>query len=145
MACAVSLTVALSGVSAWAQPSPVGLWRSVNDKTGAPQALVRISETAGVLNGRVERLLESDVDADAVCDKCVDDRKGQRILGLEILRGVRASGVPPRWEGGTILDADEGRIYRVRLQPIDGGRRLEVRGYIGVSLFGRTQTWIRVE
>jgi uncharacterized protein (DUF2147 family) len=67
------------------------------------------------------------------------------MLGLEVVRGVKKSDSDNLWDGGTILDAAEGKIYKVRLQPADGGRKLDVRGYIGMPLLGRTQTWIRVE
>jgi uncharacterized protein (DUF2147 family) len=143
----VTIGMALSVASgiAVAQVSPVGLWKTIDDKTKAEQALVRISESAGVLSGRVERFLAADIDPGSVCEQCRDDRKGRPILGLEIIRDVKRASTSGRWDGGTILDSEEGKIYRVRLEPIEGGQRLEVRGYIGMSLFGRTQTWVRVE
>ncbi len=129
-----------------AQSSPVGLWKTIDDKTHTERALVRITQADGVLSGRVEKVIASDAKPGEVCDKCTDDRKDKPIAGLEILRGVRQDthddGV---WSGGTILDAANGSVYKVRLKPIDGGSKLEVRGYIGMPLLGRTQTWIRVE
>jgi uncharacterized protein (DUF2147 family) len=67
------------------------------------------------------------------------------MIGLEVLRGVKKGSEDNTWDGGTILDAAEGKIYKVRLQPVDGGKKLEVRGYVGMPMLGRTQTWIRVE
>lgn len=131
----------LASVTAWAQPSPVGLWQVFDDTTKQPESLVRISESGGVLTGQVEKLLDPAAQA-AKCDKCSDERKGQPVLGMTILRNVKAKG-DGTWDGGEILDPDDGKTYRVRLRPFDGGRKLEVRGFIGV--FYRNQQWQRVE
>jgi len=136
--------LATMGQLAWAQSSPVGVWKSIDEKTQAPKAQVRISDQGGVLVGHVEKILATDTAADAVCDQCTDDRKGQRIQGLEIIRGVKKVD-DNAWDGGTILDAKEGKVYKVSLKPIEGGKKLEVHGYIGFALIGRTQTWVRVE
>ncbi|MCV4777311.1 DUF2147 domain-containing protein, partial [Escherichia coli] len=81
---------------------------------------------------------------DAVCEKCSDDRKNQPIVGLTIIRNVKKNGDDAAlWDGGDILDPNNGKVYRVRMKPVDGGRRLEVRGYIGAPLLGRTQVWQR--
>jgi uncharacterized protein (DUF2147 family) len=137
------LMTAASG--AWAQATPVGLWKTIDDKTMTERALVRITEAGGVLSGRVEKVLAADAVPGAKCVKCDDDRKDQPMLGLEILRAVKKGDSDNLWDGGTILDANEGKIYKVRLQPADGGKKLDVRGYIGMPMLGRTQTWIRVE
>lgn len=129
--------------SALAQVSPVGLWRTIDDETKTEKSLVRISENAGVLSGKIEKITDP-AKANAVCEKCTDERKDQLVLGMTILRNVRMSD-PGVWEGGEILDPNNGKDYRVRLRPTEGGKQLEVRGYIGVPMLGRTQTWIRVE
>ena len=134
--------IALAG-PALAQLSPVGLWRNVDDKTGEAKAEIRIAETAGVLNGAIVKRLARDAKPGAVCDECTDDRKGQPLQGLEIIRGARKAEGRDVWEGGKILDPENGREYTLRLTPIEGGKRLEVRGSIGP--FGRTQTWVRVQ
>ena len=131
------------GVPAMAQMSPVGLWKSLDEKTGAPKSEVRISDHAGVLNGKVERVLREGADPQAVCDKCSDDRKGQSIVGLEIIRGAKKAEGKDVWEDGKILDPENGKTYTLRLTPVEGGKKLEVRGSIGP--FGRTQTWVRVQ
>ncbi|WP_332816129.1 DUF2147 domain-containing protein [Ramlibacter sp.] len=123
--------------------SPVGLWRNVDDKTGEVKAEIRITEANGVVNGRIVRRLAKNARPDAVCDECTDDRKGQRLDGLEIIRGARKADGKDVWEGGKILDPENGRDYALRLTPQDGGKRLDVRGSIGP--FGRTQAWVRVE
>ena len=131
--------------TAWAQATPVGLWKTIDDKTKTERALVRITEAGGVLSGRVEKVLAADAEPGVKCDKCEDDRKDQPMLGMEILRAVKKSSSDNLWDGGTILDAREGKIYKVRLQTSDGGKKLEVRGYVGMPMLGRTQTWLRVE
>jgi uncharacterized protein (DUF2147 family) len=140
---AVLLCAAAS--AALAQATPAGLWKTIDDDSGQEKSLVRISDTAGVFTGKVEKIL-NEAKSDARCEACSDERKHQPVLGMTILRGVK---VDPEdkavFQGGDILDPNNGKTYRVRLKPVDGGRKLEVRGYIGTPLLGRTQTWIRVE
>ena len=135
---------ALLPALAVAQTTPVGLWKSIDDETKAEKSLVRIIEAGGTLTGKIEKLLDPSKQ-DAKCDKCSDARKGQAVLGMTIITGVKAGTDPALWEGGEILDPNNGKSYKVRIKPIDGGKKLEVRGYIGSPLLGRTQTWIRVE
>jgi uncharacterized protein (DUF2147 family) len=129
-------------VPALAQMTPVGLWRNVDDKTGEAKAEIRIAESAGVLSGMIATRLGKDVKPDDVCDKCSDDRKDKPILGLEIIRGAKKAEGKEVWEGGKILDPENGRNYTLRLTPVEGGKKLEVRGSFGP--FGRTQTWVRI-
>ncbi|MBS0467322.1 MAG: DUF2147 domain-containing protein [Proteobacteria bacterium] len=126
---------------ALAQMSPLGLWRSIDDKTGEPKAEIRISDNAGLLSGRIEKTLRKD--AKPTCTACQDDRKDQPIVGLEVIRGGKKDEGKDVWEGGKILDPENGKDYRASLTPVDGGKKLEVRGYLGP--FWRTQTWQRVE
>ena len=143
-------TVALSGLAAAlpgmaaAQNTPVGLWKSIDDETKTEKSLVRITEAGGTLTGKIEKLMDP-TKQDAKCDKCSDARKDQPVLGMTIITGVRAGSDKTLWEGGEILDPNNGKTYKVRMKPVDGGRKLEVRGYIGAPMLGRTQTWIRVE
>jgi uncharacterized protein (DUF2147 family) len=133
----------LAAGGALAQATPVGTWRNVDDKTGEAKAEIRITESAGVVNGAIVRRLARDSKADAVCEECRDERKGQPLDGLEIIRGARKAADKDVWEGGRILDPENGREYTLRLTPVEGGKRLEVRGSFGP--FGRTQTWVRVQ
>ena len=121
--------VCISGLAA-AQVTPIGLWNTIDDATGKPKAEVRI---------------EVAPDPEPNCSKCTDDRKGKPKIGLEIIRGGKKSDDKDVWEGGRILDPNNGTDYRLRLTPIDGGKKLEVRGYVGTPMLGRTQTWVRVE
>jgi uncharacterized protein (DUF2147 family) len=128
-----------------AQMSPVGVWHTIDDATQKPKAEVRISQNAaGALSGVVERALTPDPATEPLCTLCTDDRKGQPKIGMEIIRGARKSEGKDLWEGGKILDPENGKEYSLRLTPAEGGRKLEVRGYIGTPLLGRTQTWVRV-
>lgn len=131
------------GAPAWAQMTPEGLWRNIDDKTGEAKAEIRIREAGGVLNGVLETRLSKEAKPEDLCTECTDDRKGKPLLGLELIRGARKAEDKAVWEGGKILDPENGRSYTLRLTPIEGGKRLEVRGSIGP--FGRTQTWIRVQ
>ncbi len=140
-AMAATLFIAFSGV-ALAQMTPVGTWRSIDDQTKEPKAQVVITEANGVLTGRIEKVLKKDADPNAVCDKCSGDRKDKPMTGLEIIRGAKKAEGKDVWEGGRVLDPEKGSDYALRLTPIDGGKKLEVRGSIGP--FGRTQTWVRV-
>jgi uncharacterized protein (DUF2147 family) len=136
-------SLAAFAAGALAQVTPVGTWRSVDDKTGEVKAEIRITESGGLVSGRIVKRLAKDAKQGAVCDECKDERKGQPIEGLEIIRNVHKAEGKDVWEGGKILDPENGREYTARLTPIEGGKRLEVRGSIGP--FGRTQTWVRAQ
>lgn len=141
-----ALVCALAAFAAHAQVSPAGLWKTIDDDSKQEKSLVRIVEAGGVFTGRIEKLLDPTATADAKCDKCSDARKDQPILGLTIIRNVKHNADDSAlWDGGDVLDPNNGKVYKVRLKPVDGGRKLEVRGYIGAPLLGRTQTWLRVE
>jgi uncharacterized protein (DUF2147 family) len=139
---AVSLALALAAGTAFAQATPVGLWKTIDDETKQEKSHVRITEAGGVLSGKIEKVLDPNKQ-DSKCDKCTDARKDQPVLGMAIIDGVKKSADDPYWDGGHILDPNNGKIYKVRLTPKDGGKSLEVRGFIGP--FFRNQTWVRVE
>jgi uncharacterized protein (DUF2147 family) len=133
------------GATAWAQATPAGLWKTIDDETKAEKSLVRISEAGGVFTGRIEKILDPAKAANK-CDQCSDERKDQPIQGMTIVKGVKANaGDAGLFDGGEILDPNNGKTYKVRMKPVDGGKTLDVRGYIGAPLLGRTQTWVRVE
>ena len=133
---------ALVATSAFAQLSPAGTWKTIDDKTGKPRGLVEISETNGVYSGKLVKTFVDNGDKSKVCDKCTDARKDQPIIGMTILSGLRKSG-DNEWSGGEILDPESGKIYKSKMALADDGAKLNVRGFIGVSLLGRTQTWLR--
>jgi len=137
-----ALALGFAAATAFAQTTPVGLWKTIDDETKQEKSYVRISESGGVLNGKVEKLLDP-AKQESVCDKCEDARKGQKVLGMTIVDGVKKHADEPYWDSGTILDPNNGKTYKVRMTPKDGGKALEVRGFIGP--FYRNQQWIRVE
>ena len=137
------LTTAIASVTsiAFAQ-SPAGLWKTVDDATGKEKAIIRITEMGGVFTGKIEKLLDS-AKQDSKCDECTDSRKGQPVVGLTIIRNIKKG--ESHWEGGDILDAANGKVYRARLTLSEDNKKLDVRGYMGTPMFGRTQTWSRVQ
>ena len=129
---------------AHAQATPAGLWKTVDDKSGKERSLIRISVAGGVYTGRIEKSLDPDSPTGATCDKCSDERKGKPLIGMALIRNIQQNADDKdSFDGGDITDPDNGKVYRLRLRPQEGGRKLEVRGYIGP--FYRNQTWIRVE
>jgi uncharacterized protein (DUF2147 family) len=137
----IALLFLLLPLTAFAQ-SPVGTWTTIDDKTKKPKSVVEIFEARdGTLSGRVVEVLHSDRGPNPVCDKCSGELKNKPVKGMVILWGVRRKGNV--WEGGQILDPASGKVYSVKLTPVDGGRKLDVRGFMGFSLLGRTQTWTR--
>jgi uncharacterized protein (DUF2147 family) len=140
-----ALLVCVLALAAWpavGQSTPVGLWRSIDEKTGTAKAEIRIRAGAdGVLSGVVERALVTSDQPN--CDLCADDRKGKPKVGLEIIRGAKKAEDADVWEQGKILDPENGKNYTLRMTLIEGGSKLQIRGYVGP--FYRTQVWTRVQ
>jgi uncharacterized protein (DUF2147 family) len=131
-------------ISYAADLSPVGLWKTIDDQNGKERALIRITENNDEYQGRIEKIFPKPGDVpNPRCEKCDGRRRNQPILGLTIIWGLKKQG--DEYGGGEILDPETGKIYRVKMTPQDGGKTLDVRGFIGFSLIGRTQTWIREE
>ena len=126
------------------ESSPVGLWKNIDDVSGKPKALIRITESNGVLQGRIEQLFRApNEDQNPRCEKCEDARKDQPIIGMVFMSGLKKDG--DEYAGGEILDPDNGKVYRSKMHLTDGGKKLSVRGYIGVPMLGRSQVWLRQE
>ena len=139
-----ALGLGLFAALAHAQATPAGLWKTIDDNTKKERSLIRITESGGVLTGRIEKSLDPDSKPGEVCGKCTDDRKDKPLIGMALIRNTKQSANDASiWDGGDITDPDNGKVYKLRLKPQDGGKTLEVRGYIGP--FYRNQTWIRVE
>ncbi len=139
-----ALGLGLFAALAHAQATPAGVWKTIDDETKKEKSLVRISEAGGIYTGTVEKLLDPATKPDVTCDKCSDERKDKPVLGMTIIKGVKQNADDKaKFDGGEILDPNNGKTYKVRLTPQDGGKTLEVRGFIGP--FYRNQTWIRVE
>jgi uncharacterized protein (DUF2147 family) len=127
-----------------ANVSPVGTWRSIDDNTKKERSIIRISDQNGQLQGVVEKLFDQPGDDPAhLCKECKGERKDKPIIGMTILWGLKQDG--NSWTGGEILDPHNGKVYRCKLTPSADGKTLDVRGFIGVSFIGRSQTWLRQE
>jgi uncharacterized protein (DUF2147 family) len=124
------------------EPSPVGLWKTVDDHTHKPRGIVRIYEQNGTFFGKIENSFDPE-DRTAHCDKCSGERKDAPVIGMVIMRGITKKG--SEYGGGEILDPETGWTYRCRFTISTEGEKLYVRGYLGLALLGRTQTWTREE
>ncbi len=137
-----ALLAAAAAAFAQGTDTPVGVWRTIDDNTHQPKALVQITESAdGTLSGKVIKGLNPHDNPGKQCTACTDDRKDQPILGMTIIKNMKQDG--DKWDGGNILDPENGKIYKCNMHLEDGGQKLVVRGFIGISLLGRSQTWIR--
>jgi uncharacterized protein (DUF2147 family) len=143
----VPLLLALLPLSAFAQTmpdqtSPVGKWRTIDDRTGKVKSIVEIYKTTdGTLNAKVLQVLDSDKGPNPLCDACKGDKHNKPITGMVIAWGLKQAG--DTWDDGQIMDPKNGKVYSAKMTPIDGGAKLQVRGYVGFSLIGRNQVWIR--
>ncbi|HET6438355.1 MAG TPA: DUF2147 domain-containing protein [Anaeromyxobacter sp.] len=144
--CALLAALPLAALAAPTQ-TPVGKWRTIDDASGKPKSVVAIWEEGGKLFGKVDQLLDPKPDdPDPKCTKCQGELKDQRILGMRIMWDFRPDASDnTKWSGGRILDPDNGKVYRCTLTPAEDGNKLLVRGYVGIPVLGRTQTWIREE
>lgn len=116
-----------------------GKWKTIDDETGKPKSIVEITKKAdGKYYGKVQQLLIKP--ANPNCTACTDDRKNKPILGMEVIRGLKKEG--NEFTGGTITDPKTGKTYKCTVTR--SGDKLNVRGYIGFSMLGRSQTWQKV-
>lgn len=114
----------------------------VDDKTGKPRGVVRIYEANGELFGKIESTINP-AEAEKLCDLCPGERKNKPVIGLVIMRHMKKQNA--EYAGGDIVDPDTGWVYRCKLRLAENGAKLELRGFIGLSLLGRTQVWSRQE
>jgi uncharacterized protein (DUF2147 family) len=137
------LAMMIAAPAAMAQnASPAGMWKTIDDETGKPKALVRVTDEGGVLTGKIEKLFRpADQDQNPKCTACEGARKDQPIIGMTILSGLKKDG--NEYTGGEILDPSKGKTYKSKAALKDNGSKLEVRGYIGAPMFGRSQNWVR--
>jgi uncharacterized protein (DUF2147 family) len=135
-----SLALCVSVCAAAPDPSPAGLWKTVDDKTGRPRGFVRIYEQDGQLFGKIESSLSPE-EAQKVCERCSGERKNKPVIGMVILTGMKKNS--EGYGGGEILDPDTGWVYRCKMHLAENGKKLVLRGYLGLSLLGRSQTWLR--
>lgn len=140
----VAIALMVASNFAAAAGSPVGTWRSIDDKTRQERSIIRITEENGELKGVVQKIFDQPGDDPAhLCKECKDERKDKPIAGMTILWGLKKDG--DTWAGGEIFDPKNGKTYRCKMTLSEDGKSLNVRGFIGISLIGRTQTWLRQE
>jgi uncharacterized protein (DUF2147 family) len=137
----LALALAVAAPAFAAEMTPVGTWTTIDDATGKPKSIVQITETGGKLEGKVLEVLQSEQGPHPVCKECSGERKDQPVEGMVIIWGVEKDG--DVWDGGKILDPKNGKTYKVKLTPMEGGNKLDVHGYIGFALLGRSQVWER--
>ncbi|MDQ6646994.1 MAG: DUF2147 domain-containing protein [Pseudomonadota bacterium] len=146
LAIATSLLLA-TGAALAATDTPAGTWKQIDDATHKPKSVIEITENNGQYQATVKELLNRTPDDIAkhgekpICKECDGERKNQPIEGMKIMWGVTQNG--DVWDGGKIIDPKSGKIYKVKLKLTDGGQKLDVHGYVGFALFGRSQTWER--
>ncbi|HJR72056.1 MAG TPA: DUF2147 domain-containing protein [Luteimonas sp.] len=133
------LALALLPVAAFAQNSPVGRWKTIDDETGKVKSIVEVTETNGTLQGKVVEILQSDRGPNPVCDKCEGANKNKPVKGMTILWGLKKDG--NQWSGGTVLDPAKGKTYKSKVKLIDGGKKLGMSGCI--AFICREQVWVR--
>ena len=126
-----------------AEPSAVGLWEQVDEKSGKPESWFKITERNGAYEGNIVKIFfKPGEDENWVCDKCEGAERGKPVLGLALIKGMQRNG--SSYENGTIMDPRDGAVYRALMKLSPDGQKLEVRGYLGISLFGRSQVWNRL-
>lgn len=146
------LAVFLMGIAtpAFAGEIVLGYWKTIDDKTKSKKSIVKIFKKGGKYFGKIIRLFRKpSQDQNPKCTKCTDHRKNKPIIGMQILENLKKA--PSKWKGrdwynkGKILDPNNGKIYGTWISPTNDGKKLLVRGFIGFSLIGRSQTWLRAK
>ena len=137
----LALALAVSAPAFAAEMTPVGTWTTIDDATGKPKSIVQITESNGKLEGKVLEVLQSEQGPHPVCKECDGERKDKPVEGMVIIWGVEKD--DDVWDGGKILDPKNGKTYKVKLTMMEGGNKLDVHGYIGFALLGRSQIWER--
>lgn len=124
--------------------TPVGKWKTIDDETNKPKSIIEISaDEKGVLTGKIIQLFkEPNEEQNPLCDKCEGEDHNKPVIGLKIMWDMTKES-DNKWENGKIMDPKKGKTYKCKLTLTDEGKKLQVRGFIGFSLLGRTQTWER--
>jgi uncharacterized protein (DUF2147 family) len=126
-----------------ADPTAVGLWEHIDENTGKPGGWFKIVEKNGIYEGTFAKIFHKPGDdPNWVCSKCEGAEKGAPVLGLALIKGMKRNGLA--YESGTIMDPRDGTVYRALMNLSPDGQKLEVRGYLGFALFGKSQVWTRL-
>ena len=139
MKSSILLTLLLLTTSVAFSQTITGTWKTIDDESGKPRSVVEIFEKEGKFYGKIVKLFrEEGEDPDPVCEECEDDRKGQKIIGMEIISDMKFNKKDNQYQKGEIMDPENGNIYDCKLWIEEGN--LKVRGYL--LFFYRTQTWL---
>jgi len=137
------IVLSWSASAALAAESPVGRWKTIDDETNKEKSIIEVYESGGRLYGKIVQLLqEKDGGAGKLCTKCTGSDSNMPLIGMVILKDLKKE--DDEYTGGTIMDPNNGKTYKCKMELDDGGKKLKVRGFIGFSLLGRTQVWQRV-
>lgn len=137
------ILVLLFSLSVFAQSTPIGKWKTIDDETNQPKSIVILFEKDGQIFGKIDKLFRKpEEDQNPKCDKCSGTKKDQLIVGMEFLNNLKMD-TETQWTDGEILDPNNGKTYSCKIELIEDGKKLKVRGFIVFSLLGRTQIWER--
>lgn len=130
-------------LSAYCQSTVIGQWKTIDDATQVEKSIVEIYEQEGKIFGKIIKLFQKpDEDQDPKCDKCSGEMKDQKVLGMVFMKNLKKES-QTTWDSGEITDPKNGKTYSCKIELIEDGKKLKVRGFLGISLFGRTQVWIK--
>ena len=136
------LAVSLGASTPAQESTPAGRWRTIDDKTGEAKSIIRLSIDNGELTGVVEQVFAPPAPStNPLCEKCDGALKNKPIVGMRVMWGFRKDG--DKYSGGRLLDPESGNTYKGTITLTEAGQRLKLRGYVGFSMLGRTQTWKR--
>ena len=145
LAVLVSLSAAAWAAPAGGEPTAIGLWEQVDEKSGKAESWFSIAEKDGVYTGTIVKMFPKPGDPPPEswrCTKCEGAEQNAPVLGLSLIKAMKRNGLS--YENGTIMDPRDGTVYRALMNLSPDGKKLEVRGYLGYALFGRSQTWNRL-